>query len=160
MPRMKPIKRRFMRASMSSRKIRSREAAIPASAEDDLFAFFAQFSIRTDAVHRSLAVLLKIGELIAVIEFFAQTVHFILQSPNSPRARRLAVNIEQFSRIFLQIEQLPLVDFVEVNQFEALGAHAIVRLHAMVLWIMIVAIIHRGAPISRSLPSQNGKQAP
>src|SRR5437867_8276391 len=99
-----------------------------------------------------------VDKLILVLEFFFEPIKLLLQTLEHPGVSGVGIDVVQFAWVLLQIEQFPLVDFVEVNQLVAFGAEAVVRLNAVVLWIVIVAIIHRSAPVLGFLAAQQRRK--
>src|ERR1043166_5593536 len=93
-------------------------------------------------LHMTIPSILNIGKLFAIVEIFFQPVKFVRQFLPRRRISRLLVNIVEFVRILPQIEQFPLVDAIEINQFVAIRAHAVMRLHPMIGRVMVVTIIH------------------
>ena len=64
----------------------------------------------------------------------------------------LTIQVSQLIGILLQIVHFPLVpEAVEVHQFVALGADAVVARHHMEAWVFVVVIVNAGAPVLGAL---------
>ena len=71
----------------------------------------------------------------------------------------LAVQVVELVRVLYQVEQLPLILFPEVDQLVRAGAYAVARPRVVVSRVVIVAVLHRRAPINRRSAAQQRQQA-
>ena len=99
----------------------------------------AEHQLKRHRLHGLAATQLP-GELIPVVQILAQAGQFLFQVSHGRGMGGVGINIFHLARIPREIEQLPLVELVEVDQFVALGADAIVRLHAMVGGVMVLDV--------------------
>src|SRR5262249_31043887 len=108
----------------------------------------------------SLRIILRqiVCELIAVPQLSLQPIQLTLQPFNNASVSRIKVEVLDLMRIAFQIEQLPLIELVEVNQLITVGANSVVRRH-VVIARMIVTVIHRRSPILYPLAFKQRQEA-
>src|SRR5207249_4650260 len=103
---------------------------------------------------------LLVRELVLVVEGALQPPQLDLERSRQVLLARLAVQVVELGGVVHEIEQLPLVLPPEVDQLVRPGAHTVVRARVVVARIVVVAVVHRRAPVRRRAAPQHADEAP
>ena len=69
---------------------------------------------------------------------------------------RIIIHALHFLRVVAKVVKFPLVNIVvEVDEFEVLGAYAVMTLDRVLGWIFIIVVIHSLTPVFRGLAFQD-----
>ncbi len=90
-------------------------------------------------------------KLVPVLEVIFEAIQFAREAGHGLFLVWIIVEVAQFIGVFDEVKQFPLILFPEMDQLVRLGADAVMGAGIMVAGIMIITVIHAGAPIPRAL---------
>src|SRR5262249_23425843 len=116
------------------------------------------------AQHRDRAVdavgRLLVRELVLVAKRGLQATQLMLARRGDRLMARKAVHVLQLVGIVHEVVELPLILLPEINQLVRPRANAVVRTRVVIARIVVVAVVHRGAPVGRRAAAHERQEAP
>ena len=84
-----------------------------------------------------------------VVILLLQAYEFLFQLGRFLFGAGLSVEVVELVGVVVQVVEFPRVDVaIEVDELPAVrGAHAVVALHAVLGWVLVVMVIHAFAPV-------------